>query len=242
MTHPVSLIARHIDPAPSADVIQDAPSGAICAFTGQPIARGARLKDVVSDNFTDWEALRYESDWVCEDFVKVVKPCIPGSSRLNSLRSYSFIATETELRILRGDEPLDVVLNPPPAPFVLVCTYGGKKHVAYRARLTTHPQNQINIMTDEGYLGMSPVEAAMVYAPAQEMYSVLPGSKTDETYFTKQEIHTGKIDDAVAYKKMQRFGVDRYQHLHRQLSLLHGGAMLQFITHFMKKYNATPGS
>lgn len=103
-----------------------------CAFTGEFIREAVKVTDLVSDVFTDWEYVKYPTGWASIDAALCIGDVLPGKTRNNALRNYSFFATENELRLLGRESILDILLNIPKTPFRVAVTFNNKKHTSYK--------------------------------------------------------------------------------------------------------------
>lgn len=92
----------------------------VCPICHQEHHLGCKIKDVVSDAFTDWQ---YVSDYVCQN-----------CSELFSLYFYNYIADPDGIRLYNVRELRDQLITPQKPPFLFVITTSRKKHLFYRAR------------------------------------------------------------------------------------------------------------
>jgi hypothetical protein len=185
------LIAQHLDNAALLPVQE---CDTVCAFSGQRITKGVRLKDAISGNFTDHAYLRYPSEYCAVDIAQCLKPLSAENARA-SLRNYSFLATPSELRLLKRAEYLDAITQPKELPFVLCLSFGGKKHISYKAT-PQYSNEAFTIYTDKGEAAATTAALAIIVPIAQRWYSIVAGQENKaqpSTYFTKDEIYTGQM-------------------------------------------------
>lgn len=103
----------------------------ICAFCGKDIVKGVPLKNVVSGNFTDYQALK-PSEFSCYD-------CAQACSFFH----YSYIADQNGLRLLNNREMVEEIQKAQQPPFVCVVTTSKKKHLFYEAVVNNSSVNFI---------------------------------------------------------------------------------------------------
>lgn len=101
-----------------------------CACCRRAVETITPLRQVVSDNFLNYDLLDCQADGLC--------PACTECFRCRALRMHSFVATPAGRRLLRRAEVRPVLLEPPDPPFVLCVTYTMKKHNAFRARVALH--------------------------------------------------------------------------------------------------------
>jgi len=143
----------------------------ICAFSGKQINVGVKFKDIIGDTFTDLEIFKYKSDYLSIDFALLTQPVIQGEKQLNSLRNYSFFATEKELKLLSRNEMLELLLHIPDTPFQIGVTYSNKKHIAYKAPINYNKQRFI-VATDAGNVVFDVEKANLILPIMNRWYTI----------------------------------------------------------------------
>jgi hypothetical protein len=133
------LIAQHIAvlDVPIHDVVSETDSHTICCFSGDIIQYACRKKDVIGDNFTDHQYLRYPSAYISVDMAKLIVGKLPNG---NGLRNYSFYADSDDLTLLKREHIIEKVLSEKKVPFIIGVTFANKKHIAFK----TTPQYDSN--------------------------------------------------------------------------------------------------
>jgi hypothetical protein len=207
----------------------------VCAFSGERITEGVKLKDLIKKTFTDYEMLRYQSDYAGVDIALMMEEVIPGEKKMNSLRNYSFYADNDQLKLLKRSEILDMLFNIPREPFQIGITYNNKKHIAYRAPVNGSGYDYYDIITDEGMVRFERANAWHIWSIAREMYTIIPekrDTKQQPTFFTKAQIMGEKTPD---YKQVKAFGIQKYFYNQRMLEPLRGKALFKLIIHLLNK-------
>jgi hypothetical protein len=202
-----NLISKHLNPNLLNIPIEQVDT--VCAFTGQHISEGVPLKKLIKKTFTDQELIRYPSDYASVDIALMMERVISGQKGLTSLRNYSFYATEKELKLLKRDEILSLLLEIPKAPFQIAITFSHKKHIAYRCRIN-FDRTKFIITTDKGNVNFDKLIAADIVLILQRWYKILPGQETSKlqpTYFTKKEI-SGEVIPKTS--KIKEYGIKYY--------------------------------
>ncbi|MFP4622379.1 MAG: hypothetical protein ACLFM7_13790 [Bacteroidales bacterium] len=207
----------------------------VCAFSGERITEGVKLKDLIKKTFTDYEMLRYPSDYAGIDIAMMMEEVIPGEKKMNSLRNYSFYADENELKLLKRSEILDLLFNIPGAPFQIGITYNNKKHIAYRAPVNGSGEDQYDIITDEGIVRFNRKDAWEIWSVAREMYTIIPekaNTKQQPTFFTKANISGDRNPD---YKQIKRYGFKKYILQNKFLDQYRDTALFKLIINLLNK-------
>lgn len=229
-----SLIAKHLDKGALNNKIKTGLKDTVCAWSGEPITEGMRIKDAVSNNWTDWAAFRHGGEYLSLDFVACLAEIIPSPkdpTKLRSLRHFSFYCDEQELRFLKRDQMLNLLMQPPRVPFVLGISEGGQKHVGYKTPVAYDAERFI-VGSDYGLFMFDRATAAELLPVLQAMYSVVPGKeKQATTWFTKDEILTGDY----APSKINAFGVDRLIESENQIAAHRHSTFFRFLVYVLNK-------
>jgi hypothetical protein len=204
----------------------------VCAFTGKPITEGIPKSKLIKKTFTDHSYLKYNSKYCSIPSALCISNIIPNKNGiLTSLRNYSYIVTEKDLKFLDRPGVLNYILNPYDGKFILNFTYSNKKHTAYKSALNTNKEI-IKVTTDKGNVLISVGEFKEVYKVAQDWYTVKPGKeKTEQTFFTKSEINIGVTN----YKKIESYGFKKFYKENELLSKYRGSDMLTLLTTLISK-------
>jgi hypothetical protein len=228
------LITQHLNTANlKVPVYKDIDT--VCAFSGERITEGVKLKDLIKKTFTDYEMLRYQSDYAGVDIALMMEEVIPGEKKMNSLRNYSFYADNNQLKLLKRSEILELLFNIPLEPFQIGITYNNKKHIAYRAPVNGSRMDNYDIITDEGIVRFERKTAWEIWGTAREMYTIIPekkDTKQQPTYFTKANILGEKQPD---YNQVKRYGLKHYFILEQMLDQYRGKALFKLIIHLLNK-------
>lgn len=211
----------------------------ICAFTGKPITEGVELKHLVGKTFTDVAYIRHDTGIASVSAAMCIAEVIPNSkgNGFNALRSYSFYASAKELRFLKREESLELLLNlPSEIPYYFVISYNSKKHTAFKAR-ANYDTDLVYVQTD---LSNEPVivEKSLVldYLPTiQAWYTVVAGKESSEqapTYFTKEQILGNTPLDQ---QRMAQYGLEKALTENESLEIFRALPSFKLIVHLLNK-------
>lgn len=264
----INLIASHISEAPIEHLIE--PCDTVCCFTAEPIQRGVNKKHVIKNTFTDHDYIkRPDSQFVGVDTAKLIMSVFPTGKKdprgkdpkdgYNALRSYSFIATETELRLLKHTDLLDAILAPYEGDFVIGVSFTNKKHIAFKAALNSNTERFI-VSTDAGNVHIERVLFNRLLEVASRWYSIPPSeaikyearkakalkdgkedAKVAEpmTYFTKAQIKgEAPIDPNRVAQFSQDFGVDQFEQDLATLTPYFNSQLLNLLTFILTRTDA----
>lgn len=230
--HPLDIIGQHLNrqnlKLPIVPLTRE-----ICVFSGKPITEGVPTKKLIKKTFTDQSYLRFTSDYASVDAALCIEAVISGNKGLNSLRNYSFLATNEELRLLKREEIWDILMNPPKGEFVIGVTYSHKKHIAYKA-MSNRRRNAFYVTTDEGNVIIYPSGHKEVIDIIQRWYTCLPekiSTKQQPTFFTKKDILNGTDN----YNRIERYGFDKFLQEDKILARSRRGPALKLLVHCLNK-------
>lgn len=238
-----AFIGKHLPKDRIESIVE--PCDAICAFTGAKITQGVPLKTLIKKTFTDFEYIRFKSAYASVETALCMSEGVIASTKegvFNSLRNYSFVATESEFRLLpRADVP-SVLLQPPAPPFVLCVTFSSKKHIAFKAELNYNSQ-YFSVETDKGRVQIDVAEFRKIYEIAQRWYSIIPAladKAQPPTWFTKAEIagetepDTKRMSDYAA-----AFGLDAFKTEYDALRRYKNTLWIELLTFSLSKDGIT---
>ena len=205
----------------------------VCAFTGEKIKEGILKKDFISSTFTDFEYIKYPSDYVGLDIALCMDYIIPNeNNKLISLRFKSFYCSDKEIKFLKREDLEDLVFNIPNFPFILCVSFGFKKHISYKSKIN-YSTNKFIINTDKGILDIDLYKIKELYGIIKEWYTILKGKENttqQPTYFTKDDILYGCKN----YNKIQGYG-DSYFIENSYIEQYRNTFLLQFLVHILNK-------
>lgn len=225
----MQLITKHLDSNLLTCKIHQI--NTICAFSGQKITQGILFKDIIGERFTDLEIFKYKSDYLSIDFALLTQPVIKGDKQLNSLRNYSFFASDNHFKLLQRNEILDLILNIPQSPFHLAVTYSYKKHISYKAPLNYNNKNFI-VATDTGIVEINHNKLKEILPICEKWYTIAKNTTQEPTFFTKDEILGLQVPNS---QKIQDYGIEKYFKEYEILSKYHKTQFLKFIVHILNK-------
>lgn len=226
-----NLISKHLNSGHLGIKIHQV--DAICAFTGDRITEGVLLSDLIKKTFTDHELIRFNSEYASVDIALLMEMVIPAEKGLNSLRNYSFYASDKKLVLLKREETLPLLFSIPDKAFQVGITYSNKKHIAYKAPVN-FDRDEYKIITDRGMVVFERKTAQAIFTLAQKWYSVVPAkaeTKVQPTWFTKEQIRGA----APSVKQITEYGTEAYLNENRDLEKYRGTALFELIVNFLKK-------
>lgn len=234
--HAVQLIGNHLKKMPSLqrDIPLETGISAVCAISGAPISEGVPLKKVLSSTFTDYEYIKYPSQYLSLEAFLCISEIFPSNTpnRYNSLRVYNYYANQEKFQILKREEILPLLIHPPQPPFILCTTYNNKKHTSYKARVNWDTEEFI-VRTDLGHVLCPRALILQVIPILEKWYKIIPGStgNSPHTFFTKQEILTGNL----TFKNVERYGEEAAFEENEFLQNFRGSAWFELVVHVLIK-------
>jgi hypothetical protein len=140
----------------------------ICAFCGIDLHEGIKLKNAVSDAFTNFDLLvDITATHVCG--------CCYTCLKETKLRRMNFIAIgdsdESNARIVyfKRDEIEKWLFNPPQTPFVFAVTESMKKHNSFKARVN-FSQKLFYIQKEDTQILFSPNKYKVIFETMNRLY------------------------------------------------------------------------
>lgn len=223
------LISQHLDYS-KLENVEDVDT--ICLFTGQKITKGIHRKHVIKPTFTDLDYLKYDSDYVSLDVAATMANILPGKTCPVSLRNYSFVSTEKELKLLKNRELLPYVISPPEPPFFFCISFNNKKHLAFKSQVN-FSREKFLITTDIGDCLIEKLNVDQILPVIQKWYTVIPekaDTKAEPTYFTKDEILKGSKN----YKRIESYPGNYFQE-DQFIRKYRGTMLLKILVHCLIK-------
>lgn len=204
----------------------------ICSFTGKNIKEAVSNKDLIKKTFTDHSHVKYNSGYSSIDAALCIEAVLKTEKGFNSLRSYSYLVTEKELILLKREQLIENLLNPPNSPFVFAATYSNKKHTSYKTMIN-FDSTGYQVMTDAGGVLVSLADARRIHPIIQSWYTVTGDTKAKPTMFTKADILTG-CDNM---KKIHQYGVEKHFKEDALIQEYRDTAFLKLLVHALNKKN-----
>jgi len=226
------LIAKHLDRTIIEGIIS-ININSVCCFTGNHITEGVHKKHLIGKTFTDTEYLRYNSDYVGVDAALCLSQVIKSEKGFNSLRNYNYLATEHELKILKREDILQIIMQPPDPPFCLAVTFSNKKHTAYKT-IPAADRDGFIISTDKGNVMILRNTVTSVVSLIQKWYTIVPGKEENlmqPTWFTKDEILFGSNN----FKRIMDYGEESYYAENKMIDKYRHSLFLTLIVHLLNK-------
>ena len=225
------LIAKHLDRAQLKYPIHKIET--VCAFTGERVSEAIKISDLVSDVFTDWAYVRHNSGYVSLDMAMCIGDVVPGKTRNNALRNYSYFACHSKMLFLGRQDVLELLFNIPQTPFRLAVSYNNKKHTSYKTELNTSSIRFV-ITTDLYNVVFDRTHVEKFLPIIQSWYTIIPEKATtaaQPTFFTKEEILHGNGP----YHKQIVYGIDRFEAENEFLKPFRNTQIFELITHLLNK-------
>lgn len=225
--HVINFIAQHFNNIELEYKLEKV--NTICAFTGEKISEGYRLKDIISSSFTDYEYIKFQSEHVSRGVGLVL------SSRLingkSGLRNYSYFVTQDEIRILKSNEVEEYLLKEKPTPFVFCITFNGKKHTSFKA-IINYSSNNFTIQTDIAPVLVKKKDLDIIYPILKNRYTIIDkNDKKQKTFFTKDEILYGCNN----YSKIEKYGINIYYNEENVLKYYRNTMLIKLLTFILQK-------
>lgn len=175
--------------------------------------RGLPVKKAIKDTFTDRDKARYAaSDSIC-----------PGCAfclSFMSLRNYSVLATENELRHPGRAEIRGILLEPPEPPFVLCIAVSGQKWLHFRAQVS-YSHDNFPAQYEETQVFVNRSALARLLELVEQLYAV----------FTKAEILSGQYGQ----NRIRQFGLAEFQHIENELAPQRGSRLFDLAVFVAQK-------
>lgn len=226
----INLIAKHISHLSSDAEIENV--DAICAFTGQQITQGIKLKKSLSGNFVDYDYIKHDSAYISIDAFKCLKANVQVDEKLRELRTVRFYANEDELFVItKYQQVIDFLFDEnKKTPFVLcigdlnssMC----RSNLTYRAVLNHDPQKFI-VTTEQALVNFNHDTASTIYSIAKKWYQIKSGISP---YFTKEEIRTGNA----SFARIEEYGADTFFKENEILEKHRRSNLFELIVKFLK--------
>jgi len=115
----------------------------ICCFCGFFVKKGIRKKQFISSCFTDYEKIKFKSEYICGNCAA----CMSGNSfNGKALRNYSFLCFRDKIEIMNKKNFLDFMINGMDVKaHVIAYTFLKRKHCFFNC--------QINFSNSDIYIG-----------------------------------------------------------------------------------------
>lgn len=162
-----------------------------CIACGKEITEGAKLKKVISSNFTDYDTFK------CPEGTHICKEC-GVCIKTRELRINNFIADKNKLYLFKKSELEEYLFNLKKyvqGDFVIGLTRSFKKHNSFRCTVNSSFRHFYIREEDKEYL-FNTALAKELYEKLWRMY----------LYFTKDELITGFY----SVNKIHEFGPDEF--------------------------------
>jgi CRISPR type IV-associated protein Csf1 len=191
----------------------DVPDDRCWLCGGRTEGKGQPVKKAIKPTFTDRDKARgARSQSVCAG-------CAFCLSHL-SLRNYSILATEDELKHPSRPEIRGLLLEPPEPPFVMCIAVSGQKWLHFRSQVA---------YSRDGYPVQYEETRVCVERPVLARW--LEYIETLYTVFTKAEILTGSYNQ----NRIREFGIARFQEAEAQVAPHRGTRLFDLVVFVAQK-------
>lgn len=223
------FIGRHLQRPDTEDIKKIVP----CKMCGAMINEGIKQSVAIKPSFTDYPYLRYQSSWICGNCYACLGECKvvneDGTTKMSSMRMYSFIATNEGLTILRRADLWRYLVEEKPLPFVFGLTFNGQKYISFKCSVN-HSNDHWILTTDNGDILMDSCKINDVSGVIQNWYSVCDEKKRT-TWFNKEDILSGEP----RRHKIEAYGAERFFNETFILDKYRGGMFLRALVFAVEK-------
>jgi hypothetical protein len=235
----MEIIAKHLNENNLKSKIFDV--NTICAFTGKKITKGIKLSEISGETFTDHAYIKHNSEFVSVEIALLVQPVIRigesvkknGKENWTALRNYSYYASQKELRLLKREDILNILLNIPETPFCFAVTYSNKKHTSFKCKKNTS-KDCFMVTTDVGDVFFEREKVLQFLPIIQNWYSVpkeKQNTSAQPTYFTKSNI----LGEFPMSQKINEYGAEKFETENEFLQKYRDTALFELVTHLLNK-------
>lgn len=186
----------------------------LCWLCGAPTGgEGVPVKKAIKPTFTDGSLAKVpHSKSIC----KACAFCLS----YRELRNYSIVASARGIEHPNRAELRDILLDPPPHPFVICIAVSGQKWVHIKSQVAYSRENfpaQLEDMT----VYIQPAMLAEILDPIEELYSA--GFRKTAYRDMPGEIETGGYEPW----KVQQFGINKWEELEEKIAPFRGQRIFQ---------------
>lgn len=215
------LIAKHFQIQQGEQMWQPC---CICGHQGT----GFRKRDIIPNSFMDWDYV-VNTDYICDSCTF----CL----REKSLRTSSFLASESEFKYLKREKLWENIINPPRTHFIFGITYSYKKHISFKSEINMPLQSPFSVRTENANIYINIPELTELLKIMQKWYSICKNTKQEPTFFTKNDILTGCSN----YKKIEEYGTNNYLRENMILMPYRNTGLIELLVYTLNKnsYNET---
>ena len=190
------------------------------------------ISDMITKTFTDYAFLQFPAEkLVCKNCAACLGKVIsPHNGKPTFFRNFSFLATEDSLKLLKRDDIMNIMLNPPHGQFVLAVTYSNKKHISFKSRIQSD-RDRFIVFTDTGEVPILRDKLQRIVSVLQPLYTICKDTKQTPTWFSKTDILTGCRNN----KKIEEYGLRKYFDAEERIRMWRGTTWLKLIVFALNK-------
>lgn len=173
-----------------------------CSLCGKEVDKAVNLKNVVSDNFTNYEFFKYKTDYICVNCAKCIKD--------DKLRKHNFIADNSKIILFKQLDIEKYIFNIADyieVPFVFAITRSFKKHNSFKCNINYDYNNFYIQEEDRKYI--------FYVKEMKNLYEILNIAYLN---FTKDELITGNYN----FYSIEKYGLENFKQLEETLKRYRG--------------------
>ena len=180
--------------------MQDVPDEVCWLCGGKTEGRGLPVKKAILDTFTDRDMARQPASQ------SVCRGCAFCLSFM-SLRNYSILATQDELKHPSRTEIKDILLNPPEPPFVLCIATSGQKWLHFKGAIS-YSRDDYPVQLEETRIYVDVAKLKQILVLVEDLYTV----------FSKAEILSGQYNQ----NRIKKYGLKKFQQVEGEAAKYRG--------------------
>jgi hypothetical protein len=202
------MLARHLETKAYRKIDE------ICMFCGDNLLdiSGEKYKKILSSNFNDWHNRRFNSNYICSNCIA----CFDSKAMQGkSLRLYSCLITESELKILKRKDIFNAIIKNKETPFIFGVQYGSRRYWHFNAEIN-YNLDVFTIATEKYKLIINKGDFLSLYKKCKKLH---------EQRISKTEILTGNYKK---YKYIEKFGINAFFELDNHIKKYRNTNLLEF--------------
>jgi len=185
--------------------MQDVPDDYCWLCGGETEGKGLPVKKAILETFTDSDLARSPtSQSVCQGCAFCLS--------FTSLRNYTILATQDELKHPSRAEIRDVFLDPPEPPFVLCIATSGQKWLHFKSEIA-YSRNGYPVQLEE----------TRIYVDTEQMKDILMIVEDLYAVFSKAEILSGNYSQ----NRIKKYGLGEFQKIEKQAAKYRGQRLFE---------------
>lgn len=207
--NPTKLISRNID-IKLKDIEQIETQCCLCGNKNKEVIKA---KKILSEKFTNYEYLKFKSDYMCTDCAKCIKD--------DRLRKNNFLADEDHIIFLKQNEIENYIFEVGKyikIPFLFAITRSFKKHNSFKCNL--------NYDYDYFYIQEEDKKYLFDVKEMKKLYKILEDAYL---FFTKEEMITGNYK----FMSIEKYGKKKFLKLEEILNKHRGTHQFELLIYIL---------